>query len=84
MADKLRNPQQLEQLQARFLGVGHADTTRFEWTSNLVRDSLASVAGHPALLSYYALGSGQARERARLQVLERMVQPVGAPPEVQE
>lgn len=28
MADKLRATQQLEQLQARYIGTGHADTTK--------------------------------------------------------
>jgi hypothetical protein len=28
MADKLRATQQLEQLQARYVGTGHADTTK--------------------------------------------------------
>jgi splicing factor 3B subunit 5 len=28
MADKLRTTQQLEQLQARYVGTGHADTTK--------------------------------------------------------
>jgi splicing factor 3B subunit 5 len=42
MADKLRAQQQLEALQARYIGTGHADTTKFEWSSNIQRDSYAS------------------------------------------
>ncbi|KAL9603281.1 MAG: hypothetical protein Q9219_001303 [cf. Caloplaca sp. 3 TL-2023] len=70
MADKLRTQQQLEQLQARYVGTGHADTTKFEWASNIHRDSLASYIGHPPLLSYMALGMGEPKEKVRAMFLE--------------
>ncbi|TGO47953.1 hypothetical protein BCON_0257g00150 [Botryotinia convoluta] len=84
MADKLRAQQQLEQLQQRYVGTGHADTTRFEWTSNIQRDSYASYVGHPPLLSYMAIGMGSPREIVRKNMIEKMIQPVGKPPEVQD
>ncbi|KAI6250562.1 hypothetical protein HI914_01531 [Erysiphe necator] len=84
MADKLRAQQQLEALQARYVGTGHADTTKFEWTSNIQRDSCASYIGHPPLLTYMAIGLGVSREKVRAQLIERMIQPVGKPPEVQD
>lgn len=82
MADKLRAQQQLEALQARYIGIGSADTTKHEWTSNIARDSLSSYIGHPPLLQYMSIGLGQSREKTRVQLLERMVRPVGPPPEV--
>jgi splicing factor 3B subunit 5 len=82
MADKLRAQQQLEAQQARFIGIGSADTNKFEWMSNMQRDSLASYVGHPSLLQYMSIGLGQPREVTRVQLLERMVRPVGPPPEV--
>ncbi|KAL8736883.1 MAG: hypothetical protein Q9181_002249 [Wetmoreana brouardii] len=82
MADKLRTQQQLEQLQARYVGTGHADTTKFEWASNIHRDSLASYIGHPPLLAYMSLGMGEPREKVRAMFLEKMIQPVGRPPAV--
>ena len=82
-ADKLRAQQQLEQLQARFVGTGHADTTKFEWTSNLMRDSYSSFAGHLPLLHYMSLGMGDCVEKTRLQMIEKMVQPAGRPPVVE-
>jgi splicing factor 3B subunit 5 len=82
MADKLRAQQQLEALQARYIGIGSADTTKHEWTSNIARDSLSSFVGHPPLLQYMSIGLGQPREKTRVQLLERMVRPVGPPPEV--
>jgi len=73
MADKLRTLQQLEALQARYIGTGHADTTKAEWTSNIVRDTAASVIGHPPLLAYIATGMGESREKVRLAMIEKMV-----------
>ncbi|KAL8757049.1 MAG: hypothetical protein Q9199_002490 [Rusavskia elegans] len=70
MADKLRTQQQLEQLQARYVGTGHADTTKFEWASNIHRDSLASYIGHPPLLAYMSLGMGEPKEKVRAMFLE--------------
>ncbi|EON63377.1 hypothetical protein W97_02604 [Coniosporium apollinis CBS 100218] len=84
MADKLRAQQQLEALQSRYVGTGHADTTKFEWTSNIARDSYASYVGHPPLLQYMAIGLGEPREKVRLQMVEKMVQPVGKPPAVED
>jgi splicing factor 3B subunit 5 len=80
MADKLRTLQQLEHLQQKYIGTGHADTTRHEWTNNIVRDSYASYIGHPALLSYMALGMGESREVVRAQFVEKMVKGVGSAP----
>ncbi|KAF3163088.1 hypothetical protein TWF788_001693 [Orbilia oligospora] len=83
-ADKLRTQQQLEQLQARFVGTGHADTTKFEWTSNIHRDSYASYVGHPPLLSYMALGLNEPAAKLRTRLIEKMIQPVGPPPEKED
>lgn len=83
MADKLRTTQQLEALQNKYIGTGHADTTKFEWTSNIARDSYASYVGHPPLLQYMTLAMGESsREEMRVKLIEKMVRPVGAPPEV--
>ena len=82
MADKLRTLQNLEALQARYVGTGHADTTKHEWMSNIVRDSYASYVGHPPLLAYMALGMGEPKEKVRVQMIEKMVRGAGNPPEV--
>ncbi|SMQ45779.1 unnamed protein product [Zymoseptoria tritici ST99CH_3D7] len=63
MADKLRTQQQLESLQNKYIGTGHADTTKHEWTSNIARDSYASFQGHPPLLHYMAIGMGMPMEK---------------------
>jgi splicing factor 3B subunit 5 len=82
MADKLRAQQQLEALQAKFVGVGSADTPKHEWLCNMHRDSATSYIGHPPLLQYLSIGLGQCREKTRVQMLERMIRPVGPPPPV--
>ena len=38
--------------------------------------------GHPPLLEYMALGLGESKEKVRAMMVEKMVQPVGKPPEV--
>lgn len=63
---------------------GHADTSRHEWTSQIHRDTYASYIGHPPLLAYIALGMGESRERVRAMMVEKMVQPVGPPPVVED
>ncbi|KAI9672856.1 MAG: hypothetical protein M1831_000292 [Alyxoria varia] len=73
MADKLRTQQHLEALQVRYVGTGHADTTKSEWVANLHRDSYASYVGHPPVLQYMSLGLGECRELVRMRCLEGMV-----------
>ncbi|CAG8040437.1 unnamed protein product [Penicillium salamii] len=82
MADKLRTIQNLEALQSRYIGTGHADTTKYEWTSNILRDSYSSYVGHPPLLSYMAVGMGEPKEVVRAAMLEKMVRGAGNPPAV--
>ncbi|KAI9891381.1 MAG: hypothetical protein M1814_002894 [Vezdaea aestivalis] len=81
MADKLRTQQNIEAQQARYVGTGHADVTRFEWASNIARDSYASYIGHPPLLGYMAVGMGECKERVRMMCIEKMIRPVGPPPD---
>lgn len=82
MADKLRTMQNLEAMQARYVGTGHADTTKYDWVSNIVRDSYASYIGHPPLLSYMSVGLGEPKEKVRAAMIEKMVRGAGNPPEV--
>jgi len=87
MADKLRATQQLEQLQARYVGTGHADTTKLyqlpfpialhfktnktsEWVSNVHRDTYASYIGHPPLLEYMSVATGEPMAKMRTAFIE--------------
>uniref|UniRef100_A0AC34RI36 Splicing factor 3B subunit 5 n=1 Tax=Panagrolaimus sp. JU765 TaxID=591449 RepID=A0AC34RI36_9BILA len=71
---------QLEHLQSRYTGCGHTDTNKWEWVTNQHRDTCASIAGHPDHLSYMAVGKNFSRERARMELLNKMIQPCGPPP----
>lgn len=72
---------QLEHLQSKYTGTGHADVTRWEWLTNQHRDTYASMIGHPDHLSFIALCDNETRARAKYNMLCRMVQPCGPPPE---
>ena len=54
MTDRFNIQSQLEHMQMKYVGTGHADTSKVEWLSNQHRDSHASYLGHPSLLAYFA------------------------------
>ncbi|KAK9777360.1 putative Splicing factor 3B subunit 10-domain-containing protein [Seiridium cardinale] len=59
MADKLRTQQELERLQAKYIGTGHPDTSSWEWRTNIARDTYSSIVGHPPMLAYHSLAMGE-------------------------
>ncbi|CEJ91282.1 Putative Splicing factor 3B subunit 5 [[Torrubiella] hemipterigena] len=69
MADKLRTQQELERLQAKFIGTGHPDTTSWEWRTNIQRDTYASIVGHPPLLSYMSLAENEPASKTRAKLI---------------
>eukprot|EP00586_Coscinodiscus_wailesii_P011375 CAMPEP_0172504488 /NCGR_PEP_ID=MMETSP1066-20121228/179088_1 /TAXON_ID=671091 /ORGANISM="Coscinodiscus wailesii, Strain CCMP2513" /LENGTH=86 /DNA_ID=CAMNT_0013280691 /DNA_START=44 /DNA_END=304 /DNA_ORIENTATION=+ len=70
-----------EQLKSRFIGTGHADMTKYEWATNQHRDTLSSHVGHYDLLSYFAVAQNDSIGRVRSQMLEKIIQPCGPPPQ---
>ena len=42
MGDRYNIHSQLEHLQSKYIGTGHADTTKWEWVTNQHRDTYAS------------------------------------------
>ena len=52
-------------LQAKYVGTGHADTTRFEWAVNMHRDSYSSYVGHPPLSAYFAVAENESIGRVK-------------------
>lgn len=68
-ADKLRNQQELERLQAKYIGTGHPDTTSWEWRTNIMRDTNSSIVGHRPLLSYIALAEKEPMTKLRAQLI---------------
>jgi splicing factor 3B subunit 5 len=69
MADKLRTQQELERLQAKYIGTGHPDTTSWEFRTNIQRDTYSSIAGHRPLLSYIALAENEPIAKVRAQMI---------------
>ncbi|KAM7220080.1 Splicing factor 3B subunit 5/RDS3 complex subunit 10 [Rhypophila decipiens] len=80
MADKLRTQQELERLQAKYIGTGHPDTTSWEWKTNIQRDTSASIVGHPPLLALVALAQNEPTAKVRARLIRSMIQPAGPPP----
>ncbi|KAI9205103.1 splicing factor 3B subunit 5/RDS3 complex subunit 10 [Polychytrium aggregatum] len=71
---------QLEHLQSKQVGTGHADTTRYEWLTNQHRDSYAAYIGHNSLIAYISVAENESIGRARFNMLEKMLRPCGPPP----
>ena len=78
-ADKLRNQQELERLQTKFIGTGHPDTSSWEFKTNVHRDTNASVVGHRPLLMYNALALNENIIKTRAHILRvRHIRGVGS------
>jgi splicing factor 3B subunit 5 len=75
--DRYNIHSQLEHLQSKYIGTGHADTTKYEWLTNQHRDSLASYLGHSDMLSYFAITENESKARIRFQLMEKILQPCG-------
>ncbi|TVU45890.1 hypothetical protein EJB05_05398, partial [Eragrostis curvula] len=83
-SDRFNINSQLEHLQAKYVGTGHADLTRFEWAVNIQRDSYASYIGHYPMLAYFAIAENESIGRERYNFMQKMLLPCGLPPERDE
>jgi len=83
-SDRFNINSQLEHLQAKYVGTGHADLNRFEWAVNIQRDSYASYVGHYPLLAYFAVAENESIGRERYNFMQKMLLPCGLPPEREE
>uniref|UniRef100_G3P7W6 Splicing factor 3b, subunit 5 n=1 Tax=Gasterosteus aculeatus aculeatus TaxID=481459 RepID=G3P7W6_GASAC len=70
---------QLEHLQSKYIGTGHADTSKWEWLVNQHRDSYCSYMGHFDLLNYFSVAENESKARVRFNLMEKMLQPCGPP-----
>ncbi|KAJ8974471.1 hypothetical protein NQ317_016125 [Molorchus minor] len=84
MGDRYNIHSQLEHLQSKYIGTGHADTTKYEWLVNQHRDTYASYLGHPDLISLIAICENETKARVKFNLMEKMLQPCGPPPDKQE
>ena len=81
MGDRFNILSQMEHLQSKYMGTGHADSTKFEWAAHQHRDTFASLLGHQDLTNYLALAENESKARVKFNILEKMLQPCGPPPE---
>ncbi|KAF9345564.1 hypothetical protein BGX26_002984 [Mortierella sp. AD094] len=72
---------QLEHLQSKYVGTGHADTSKYEWGVNQARDTYASYIGHYPMISYFAIAENESIARVKFNIAEKMLHPCGPPPE---
>jgi len=72
---------QLEHLQMKYAGTGHADTSKWEWATTIHRDTMASHVGHFSRLAYFAVVENEPIARVRFNCLQAMIQPCGKPPQ---
>ncbi|RUS14130.1 hypothetical protein BC937DRAFT_94295 [Endogone sp. FLAS-F59071] len=82
--DRFNINSQLEHLQSKYVGTGHADTVKFEWMVNQHRDSYASYIGHHPMLSYFAVAENESVARVKFNMVEKMLQPCGLPVQREE
>uniref|UniRef100_A0A0D9X8E1 Splicing factor subunit n=1 Tax=Leersia perrieri TaxID=77586 RepID=A0A0D9X8E1_9ORYZ len=83
-SDRFNINSQLEHLQAKYVGTGHADLNRFEWAVNIQRDSYASYIGHYPMLAYFSIAENESIGRERYNFMQKMLLPCGLPPDRDE
>lgn len=76
-SDRFNIQSQLEHLQQKYTGTGHADITKFEWMVNQQRDSYNSYVAHQPMLHYFAVAQNQSTGRVRYEMLQKMSKPCG-------
>lgn len=69
MNDRYNIQNQTEILQMKYVGTGHSDMTKWEWGTNMQRDSLASHIGHSSRLLYFSVAENVSPARMRVKFL---------------
>lgn len=65
LQDRFNINSQLEHLQSKYVGTGHADVTKFEYALNMKRDSYASYVGHFPQLCYFSVAENESIGRVK-------------------
>jgi splicing factor 3B subunit 5 len=73
-----------EYLASKYVGTGHADTSRFEWAVNVKRDTSASIVANHSLAAYQAIGQNESVGRVKYQMKQSMMMPCGIAPEEED
>ena len=69
-----------EILKNKYVGTGDVDTTRWEFGTNIYRDTLASNIGHKNRLLYMSLALNKTPFETKIDFLDKMFCPCGPPP----
>ncbi|KAI7822833.1 splicing factor 3B subunit 5/RDS3 complex subunit 10 [Kickxella alabastrina] len=78
--DKFGMHSQTEQMHARHVGTGNADTTKHQWLTNQHRDTLTQYVTDNSLATYIAIAEGESLSRVKFNMLQRMREPCGPTP----
>lgn len=79
MTEKSGIQSQVEHLNMRYTGTGTADTSKWEYATNVQRDALASHIGHHSRMVYLATAQNESIFRLKHDMILKMVQPCGPP-----
>jgi len=66
MNDRWNMHNSFEVLQNKYVGTGHSDMTKWDWSTNIQRDSLASHIGHKSRLIYMSVAQNETNFRTRI------------------
>ncbi|KAL4475500.1 hypothetical protein ABPG72_013324 [Tetrahymena utriculariae] len=80
MNDRFNFQSQIEHLHLKYVGTGTQETTKWEWGTNIQRDSLASHIGHHSRLQYFLVAENETSIRMKNRFIDKMIQPCGPPP----
>jgi splicing factor 3B subunit 5 len=69
MNDRWNSHNSFEVLQNKYVGTGHSDLTKWDWGTNIQRDSLASHIGHKSRLIYMSVAQNESIFRTRINFL---------------
>mmetsp|Transcript_12894 Transcript_12894/g.24382 ORF Transcript_12894/g.24382 Transcript_12894/m.24382 type:complete len:84 (+) Transcript_12894:73-324(+) len=64
-SDRFNINSQLEHLQAKYVGTGHPDIHRFDWMTNIHRDTYSTMIGNHNMISYVALCQNVRNEKEK-------------------
>ena len=62
------------------MGTGHSDTDKWEWMTNIHRDTLAVLISNHNLLKQIAISENETLARVKFNLLQKMIQPCGPRP----
>ena len=69
MNERFNMQSSFEVLSNKYVGTGHSDMTKWEWGTNIQRDTLTSHIGHKSRLLYMAVAQNESVARTKFNFL---------------